>query len=104
MPALCLMELVQLFEDESLLLEDPLLGPSHMHLISTVHCSGLNTREARMLVEKGTEKSFILSRIRLFIHVQYLIEPSSFVPLSSQENCESLFLLTSSLSGASKNS
>lgn len=37
--ALCLMELVQLFEDELLLLKDPLPGPSDMHMISTVHCS-----------------------------------------------------------------
>lgn len=34
--ALCLMELVQLFEDELLLLKDPLPGPSDMHMIDLI--------------------------------------------------------------------
>lgn len=41
--AWCLVELVQLFEDELPLLGDFLPGPPHTHIISTIHCSSLAT-------------------------------------------------------------
>lgn len=44
-PALCLMELVQLFEDKLLLLGSPLPGPSDRHIIPTICSSSLATRQ-----------------------------------------------------------
>lgn len=66
----CLMELVQLFEDELLLLGDPLPGPPHVYIISTIHCSSLATgRGSDTLVEKTTKMSLLSDTfICSFIH------------------------------------
>lgn len=97
-PALCLMALVQLFEDELLLLEDLLPNPSDCTRSPLFTAGDQHQTGSWNTGGKGNRKVSHLSYAHLFIHVQYLIEPSSFVPLSSQGTGASLFLLTSSSS------
>ena len=66
--ALCLMELVQLFEDELLLLEDPLPGPSNRHIISTVRCSNLATRQRSWNTDGEGNRNVSHSLIHSFVY------------------------------------
>lgn len=66
--ALCLMELVQLFEDELLLLEDPLPGPSDGPIISTVCCSSLVARQRSWNTDGEGNRNVSHSLRHSFVH------------------------------------